>query len=348
MKDTNKNVYQQNKKFFLDTITSNSDFSRLIIFFVMFVTVAILQRNFFRYQSIVRMINGFTPLVLLAMGQAVVMLSGSFDLSIGTALSLLTCVLTSVMKEGVPVTGFYALVIAFVVAMVIGIINGIAVGYLRVPPIIATFATLYIWFGIALFLRPTPGGESVDWFKIFYNVRYLKNLPNIVRQIGLILPPALILLIIGILFWWFISKTKIARYIYAVGGNEESAYESGINTAKVQLQAFMINSVYIFLAALFFVGQNQSGDARMGNPLMLKSIAAAIIGGIALTGGRGNIYYAIVGALIFNFISKIIFFANIPNAYQTLFAGVIIIVTIAASQIYMLYSSKTIRESKIG
>jgi ribose transport system permease protein len=331
----------------LKRLIANPDFSRLLILILMFTLTAVLQRNFFAMKSIVRNINSFTPLILLTMGQAVVILSGGLDLSVGTALSLMTCVLTSVMKEGVPITGLYALVVTFAVAMAIGMINGVGIGYLRIPPVIVTFATSFIWLGIALFLRPTPGGETVEWFQAFYKIRNIEAAPPLLKAFGEIIAPALILVLIGCLLWWVISRTKTGRYIYAVGSNSQSAYETGINTAWVQMRACMINSVFIFLAALFFVGQNGSGDARMGDPLTLKAIAAAVVGGIALTGGRGSVYFALIGALIFSFVSKIIFFANIPNAYQTLFGGVIVIVAIAGSQIYTLSSRRAMEESKL-
>jgi ribose transport system permease protein len=331
----------------LKRLISNPDFSRLLILILMFVLTAVLQRNFFAMRSIVRNIDSFMPLILMTMGQAVVIISGGLDLSVGTALSLLTCVLTSVMREGVPITGLYALAVTFAVAMAIGAINGVGIGYLRIPPVIVTFATSFIWLGIALFLRPTPGGETVGWFQAFYRIRNIETAPAFLKAFGEILPPSLILILIGCLVWWIVSRTRTGRYIYAVGGNSQSAYETGINTAWVQMKACMINSVFIFLTALFFVGQNGSGDARMGDPLTLKAIAAAVVGGIALTGGRGSVYFALIGALIFSFVSKIIFFANIPNAYQTLFGGLIVIIAIAASQIYTLSSRRTGQESKL-
>ncbi|MBR0599258.1 ABC transporter permease [Sinanaerobacter chloroacetimidivorans] len=327
-------------------IVLKQEFSSMLILLVMFAVTAILQDNFFERGSVVRNINAFVPLILLAMGQAVVIISGGLDLSAGAALSLLTCVLTYIMKQDSPVTGAYALVIAFAVAVLIGVINGIGIGYLRIPPVIITFATSYIWLGAALFIRPTPGGESVKWFKIFYDAKAAEGVPGFVQAIGSVLQPALGLLIVGCLFWYFISKTKTGRYIYAVGSNNDSAYSTGINTAKVQMMACIINSVFIFLAALFFVGQNQSGDARMGDPMTLKAIAAAVVGGIALTGGRGSVYMAIVGALILSFVNKIIFFANIPNAYQTLVSGLIIIVAISGSMAYSHINKKAMLKEK--
>lgn len=318
------------------------EYSNLLILIIMFTITAILQKNFFEVKAIVRNINAFMPLILLTMGGTVVIISGGLDLSAGSALSLFTCVLTTVMKKNDPVTGIYALFITFGVAILVGVVNGIGIGYLRIPPVIVTFATSYMWLGIALFLRPTPGGETVDWFKGFYNLNAVQGAPEILKKFGNYIPPAFILILIACFLWFIISKTKTGRYIYAVGSNNDSAYVSGINTAKIQLMACIINSVFIFLAALFFVGQNQSGDARMGDPLTLRAIASAVVGGIALTGGRGSVYFALVGALIMSFVSKIIFFANIPNAYQTLVSGLIVIIAIAGPIAYTLYSKERV------
>lgn len=324
----------------LKKIFFRQELSSMLMLLVMFVITAILQDNFFEHASVARNINAFAPLILLAMGQAVVIVSGALDLSAGTALSLLTCVLTYVMKQDSPVTGIYAIIIAFLVAVLIGVINGIGIGYLRIPPVILTFATSYIWLGAALFIRPTPGGESVKWFKIFYDAKSAEGVPEFIKGIGSVIQPALVLVLVGCLIWYFISKTKTGRYIYAVGSSNDSAYATGINTAKVQMMACITNSIFIFLAALFFVGQNQSGDARMGDPMTLKAIAAVVVGGIALTGGRGSVFLAIVGALILSFVNKIIFFANIPNAYQTLVSGLIIIVAISGSMAYSHINKK--------
>lgn len=328
-------------------IALKQEFSSILILLVMFIITAVLQKNFFEHSSIVRNINAFAPLILLAMGQAVVIISGGLDLSAGAALSLMTCVLTYIMKQDDPVSGVYAIIVTFIVAVLIGVINGIGLGYLRIPPVIVTFATSYIWLGTALFIRPTPGGESVKWFKVFYDAKNAEGVPAFVNALGAVIQPALVLVLVGCLIWFLISRTKTGRYIYAVGSSNDSAYSTGINTAKVQMKACIINSIFIFLAALFFVGQNQSGDARMGDPMTLKAIAAAVVGGIVLTGGRGSVYMAIVGALILSFVSKIIFFANVPNAYQTLVSGLIIIIAIASSMAYSRLNKKAmLKESE--
>lgn len=307
---------------------------------VMVVVAAILQKNFFRHESMLLTIDAFSPLILLTMGQAVVMVSGSFDLSSGAALSLYTCVLTYVMKTHDPVTGVYALVLTFIVAVITGLINGFGAGYLRISSVVVTFATSFVWLGVGLFLRPTPGGESVNWFNVFYDFGSVNGMPAFLQTFSTYVPPVLLLVIIACIIWFIVSRTKTGRYLYAVGGNEESAYRSGINTARIQITAYVLNSVFIFLAALFFVGQNQSGDARFGDPFTLRTIAAAVVGGIALTGGRGSIYFAIVGALIIDLVNKIIFFANVSYAYGTFVAGLIVIIAIAGSQLYSSYGRR--------
>jgi ribose transport system permease protein len=331
----------------LGRIIGKSEFSRLVILAAMFTLTAVLQRNFFETKAIVRNINAFMPLILMTMGQAVVIIAGGLDLSAGTALSLLTCVLTTVMKKSDPLTGVYALAAAFAVAMAIGVINGVGIGYLRIPPVIITFATSYLWLGTGLFLRPVPGGEAVDWFRAFYNAGLVEGVPAWLKAAGAVFPPALVLILIGCALWLIVARTRTGRYLYAVGGNNESAYVSGINTAAVQMRACLINSAFIFLTALFFVGQNQSGDARMGDPLTLRAIASAVVGGIALAGGRGSVFSALVGALIISFVNKIIFFANIPNAFQPLFGGLIVVVAIAGSQAYALSGKRSAEAGRL-
>lgn len=334
------NSVNQSKSSTIKRLLRKPEFSSLLIFAIMFILTAIMQNNFFARASIMRNINAFAPLILLTMGQAVVIISGALDLSAGASLSLMTCILTFVMKTDQPMTGITAIIITFAAALVIGLINGFGAGVLRIPPVILTFATSYMWLGIALFLRPTPGGETVEWFKAFYDFKSIANASPALVKFGTYVSPALFLIIIGCLIWFFVSKTRTGRYFYAVGSNGDGAYETGINPATVQIKAYVMNAVYIFLTSLFFVGQNLSGDARMGDPMTLKAIAAAVVGGIALSGGKGSVYFALVGALIMELVNKIIFFADIPNAFQTLVSGLIVILAIASSTMYSRVSQK--------
>jgi ribose transport system permease protein len=214
---------------------TNPEFSSLVILLLMIIITASFQQNFFEQKSIVRTINAFLPLILMTMGQAVVIISGGIDLSAGTALSLMTVVLTTIMKKDDPITGLYAIVITYIVAVLIGLINGLGIGYLRLPPVIITYATSYIWLGIALFIRPTPGGTTTEWFRLFYDFNAVSAIPPYIKEFGKTIPPSLILILIGCVAWFIFSKTRICRYIYAVGSNNDSADASGRNTAWTQV-----------------------------------------------------------------------------------------------------------------
>ena len=314
----------------------------IFIFIAMIVIVTSMQHNFFEPSSLKNSINSFAPLILMAMGQAIVLVSGGLDLSSGTSMALLLCVLTKVMKKDDPVSGVWALLITAGVMVGIGLVNGAAVGYLKLPPIIATFATSYIWLGISLFIRPTPGGESVNWMRAFFDFSAVDSMPAGLKSLGSVLPTAVWLIVAGCIIWYIISRTRTGRYMYAVGSNRITSYQSGINTARIQTLAYIINAFFLFMCALFFAAQNQAGSARIGDPLTLQCIAAAVVGGIALNGGRGSVFMAIIGAVIMSLVSKIIFFADIPSAYQTLVSGVIIIVAIASSAIYSAVNEKAV------
>jgi len=315
-------------------IAQKPELATIMILLVLLILNIIVQGNFFEVDSIRSIINSIGPLALLAIGQAIVLISGGIDLSTGSAMSLMLCIMTKIMVASQPITGVYALLIVIPVAIAIGLLNGIAVGYLRLPPVIATFATSFLWVGIALFVTPSAGGQAVNWFKIFYDIRKIEGVSGVLTTFGKAVPSVLILVIIGCAVWFIVSRTKLGRHMYAVGSNNDNAYATGISTARVQMYAYLLNSLFILMAALFYAGQNGAGSAHVGDAMTLRAIAAAIIGGVALTGGRGNIYAAIAGAAIMYFVNQIIFFSNISSAYQTLFNGVIVILAVASSYIF--------------
>ncbi|MEA4853964.1 MAG: ABC transporter permease [Christensenella sp.] len=318
------------------------EFATLIIFIAMIAIVAILQGNFFDPSSLRNSVISWTPLILLSLGQAIVIIAGGLDLSAGPAMAFMMCVMASIMKKDDPASGGTALLVGIVVMLVVGLVNGLSVGYLKLPPLIATFATSYIWLGASLFIMPTPGGECANWMRIFYSFDSVTGMPEALKAFGSAIPTGVLLIIAAVIIWYCVSRTKTGRYIYAVGSDRTTAFQSGINTAKVQTMAYMLNSLFIFFCALFMVAQNQAGSARIGDPLTLQCVAAAVVGGIALTGGRGNVFMAIVGAIIMSLVSKLIYVANIESAYQSLVSGIIIIAAIASSTIYTTINEKAL------
>ena len=325
--------------FDIRSIVSKPEFATVAIFIAMLTATAILQHEFFSMRVMRSNINVFTPLVLLTIGQSVVIISGGLDLSSGNALALMLCFMTRFMDRNYPATGIYALLICMIIAFAAGLLNGIAVGYLRLPAVIATFANSYIFLGAAMFLMPMPGGQVAPWFPAIFDLRVIEGLPTFLQE----LPPSIFMIILACFIWFFISRTRTGRYIYAVGSHNQNAYDSGINAPKIQTIAYIFNAYCIFLCAVFFAAQNGSGSALIGDGgLTIQSIAAAVIGGIAISGGRGSVYMGVIGAIIISLVSRLIFLLRIPNAFQTLASGVIVILAISLSALYVALRKRSL------
>ncbi|MEH7387906.1 ABC transporter permease [Bacillus sp. JJ1521] len=295
----------------------------LLSVFTVFIAVilvnAFLQPNFFSLNVFKSNLASFTPLVLASMAQAVVILVGRIDLSIGTAITLATVIMASVMSDSL-ISILVGIFIAALAILAVSILNGFTIGYLRLPAIISTFAVSSICYGVALVIMPQPGGYIPY---VFYQIYQ--------SSILYILPSSLLIIILGLVIWSFIKKRKIYRYIYAVGGDEQSSFANGIDIRKVKLIAFIISGIFILLTALVVAAQTSTGDANIGKAFTLNSIAAVVIGGISLRGGKGHLIGAVIGALTIGFISNIIFFANISSFYQDLIKGLIIIFALSFS-----------------
>ncbi len=270
------------------------------------------QDNFFSSRIMRSNLMAFTPLILASMAQAIIILSGSVDFSIGYALSLFTC-LTAVLMTDTNVLPVVLLGCAVVFAGS-GVMNGFFVGRLKMSPLITTFATMTLFWGISQTILPMAGGYVPRFFYKVYRTKVFDFLPF----------PALILLA-ALVVWLIISKTSLYRHIYAVGSNEEGAYASGISVGRVRFMAHVTASIFIALAGICLLMSMASGDFRVGQEYALNSVAAVIIGGIALTGGKGNIRGAVFGAVILGLVNNIIFFAKISPFHQGFTKGVVIV-----------------------
>jgi ribose transport system permease protein len=305
--------------------SQSPEFPSAIILVTVILLNALLQKNFFAINVIQVNLLTFTPLILISIGQAIIILSGGIDLSVGTQVSLINVILAVMMRNAgdnraavIP-----AMLVAFLTALGMGFVNGFAAGYLFLAPMIATFATSAIWFGIALLILPSPGGFIPDWLVQGFSWKF-----------SLISTP-LIVIVLAYLFWvLIIKKRSLGRHIYAVGSNEAAAFANGIDTNQVKVLSYMLGSFFVLLGAFAITFQSASGDARLGASYTLTSIAAVVVGGISLKGGTGNVIGAVIGAIVLNMVINLIYFANVPSEYQEFTKGAIIIVALAMAVIY--------------
>jgi ribose transport system permease protein len=297
-------------------LLQNSSFPSFLMLVLLVAVNAILQPNFFSYQVFRINFLTFTPLILVSLAQATVILVGAVDLSLGAGISLVTTVMASLMGDSV-VSIVLVVLLGVGVAVFLSFFNGFFIGVVGPPPLIMTFATSTIWFGAALLLMPHPGGYIPEAYYGLYTA-----------SIGGFLPAPVAVLIVAMLFCLLLGRLRAFRHLYAVGGNEKAARASGINVTWTKIFAFLVSGVFVAMAALCVVGQTATGDARSGQGFTLNSVAAAVIGGIAFSGGKGNYLGAAMGGIILGLLINIIYFANITSFYQEFMKGVIIIVAL--------------------
>ena len=245
--------------------------------------------------------SGALPLALVAMGQVNALMVGGFDVSVGALMTLVVVV----ASKGLLTTGgsWYVFVLGSIalvaLGVTVGVVNAFLIRRVRLPSIIATLATLSVMQGMSLVLRPVPGGE------IDSNI-----LDKLNTSIGFV-PYAFIGVVVLAVIWdLWLYRTAGGLTVRAVGSDEESSRRIGVPSEGINWRAFITCSLMATIAGFFLVAQVGIGDARVGSGFALTSIAAAVLGGASLLGGKGSFVGAVVGAL---FLSLIINILPLPN-----------------------------------
>jgi ribose transport system permease protein len=276
------------------------------------------QPTFFTRFSITSNFTTFAPLVLMALAQAVIIIGGGIDLSIGANLALSAVTALTVMNND-PSRIWLGILTAVVVGSLCGLLNGFIVAYVRLQPLITTIATSSIFYGLARVVLPTPGGLVPSVITQGY------------RQATFGIPNALWLTLAAIALYVILSRTKLMRHIRAVGGDREAAYTSLIPVSRIQLSSFVLGGAFMGLAAMLVLANTGAGDPFIGGFAAMNSIAAVVLGGIALSGGRGSPLGAIAGVFILGIANNVIAFIGVPTSFRQLTSGLVIIAALALS-----------------
>ena len=290
-------------------------FTAFLVFAVMFLLFAVQQQNGLSVNVLTSLSNKGIVLALVAMAQTLVVLTGGFDLSAGMILTMASC-LASVIVNGSPGQIALGTLGVLMSGLLAGAVNATIVVLGRIQPIIATLATGAIYFGIALLLRPSPGGEVSE------------DLSNALTY-DLSGIPTTFLILVGILafVWWPFRNSVIGRGCYAVGSAEGAAYMSGLAIGRSRFAAYSLAGLLAAAGGLVLSLISLSGEASasQGGFYTLNSIAAVAIGGTSLFGGSGGMIGSILGAFILRTISDLLFVFNAPALWQPLFQGFILL-----------------------
>jgi ribose transport system permease protein len=294
--------------------------SAIIIYLVLLAMICVLgviSPNFLSPALIGNLFITALPLVFAAIAQTVIVLIKGIDLSLGSIISLVMCVAASLMQDSA-----LSIVTVFLLCIAIGVaaevINGLFVVYARLQSIIVTLATSLIFGGVALYVMPQPGGYVPE-----------SLLTILSGSVGPIPNSAIILIACLVFIWLPVRKSRFGIGWYAVGGNESGAYFSGVNVNLAKMSAFVVAGVFAALSGVVLAAQTLTGDAAMGAPYTLNSIAACVLGGASLAGGIGGAVGTVGGAFVLTIFVDVLFFFKVSAYFQYVFSGAIVIVALA-------------------
>jgi ribose transport system permease protein len=294
------------------------------------IIFAILSENFLTARNLINVARQSTYLVIVTMGQMLALLTGGFDLSVGTILALSSVVgamamaaMNSAFPDSVALVIFVGLMAGFFAGMSIGVINGIGVSVFNVNPFMMTLGMASVGFGVALYLT---GGVPVYGMPEAFS-----DVFGFGRFIG-IPTPVLITGGLIIVMYFLVNWTKIGRYFYSVGGNIKASSLSGIHTKYVLFLAYIFCSSLATISGLLLTARLETGEANIGVSMPLESIAACVIGGVSLRGGVGRVENVVLGALFIGLIQNGMNLARIESYLQTVVIGILLIFAVASDQ----------------
>ena len=300
--------------------------SPLIALALSVIVFAILAPAFRTPHNMSLVLQQASVLAAVSAGQALVVLSGGVDLSVGVVMVLSTLVMGKLVVDA-HAPGLLALLVGLVIGGVAGCVNGYFVAYLKMNPFIITLATLSI-FGAMVVL--VSGGTSIDAeiFGAFLNWTATASRTGAFTVTAGMIVVVAIYLALG----YALDQTAWGVRIYAVGNDAEAASLVGIRVARVKFSAYVVAGVIVALAGWVLIGRIGGADPQSGATVNLDSITAVVIGGISPAGGRGSIFGAVFGAVIVTVLRNGLFLVGVDALYQDLAVGVLIVVAVGLDQ----------------
>jgi ribose transport system permease protein len=278
------------------------------------VMLGVLEPNSLTVSAETRIVDISIVLILVGIGQTFVMLTGGIDLSVGGLISLVTAIAATRMTSARDAWVWMALLVAL--GWLPGLLNGLLIVYGRLQPFIVTLGTWFILGGLALVVLPSAGGTvngAIGWVAS----GSILGLGNSIW----------ITLLAGAVSWW-ILQTRTGLEMIAIGSDREAAHQSGVPVRRITVLTYCLCSEFATLAGVVLVAGSLSGDPIGGDTYILMSVAAAVIGGTSLFGGRGTTIGTIVGALVLSYLLSVVFALEVPSQWSLIASGALLVISL--------------------
>jgi len=307
----------------------------VLVFIALFTGIR--QPTFFSSGNLVNVIMNVAPRFIVACGVSGCLITKGTDLSAGRMVGLSACIAGTLLQKAdysgkffpnLPDFGAWwilvVLLICVAVCMLFGFINGLVVSYLQVPAFIATLGMQLIVYGVCLvYTDATPiGGYRSDYTEVAKQLRFSEGMPGIPYLF-------LIALVVGAIIWFVYNQMTHGKYMYAIGGNEQAAEVSGVNTKKTKIIIYVTAAALYALGGFLFGAKSGGSSVNMGQGYELEAIAACTIGGVSVNGGIGRVSGVLIGVLVFEVLKTCMQYLGVNTNYQYIVQGIVLVTAIA-------------------
>lgn len=301
---------------------NKSEFVLLIFITLIFVVSPLFSDVFLDIDNLMNLLRQSSFLVIVSIGMGLVILLGGIDLSIGAVMQLVGLCTILILGAGVP--AWAALIIALLMGAGLGMINGVLTVFGRLQPFIATLATAAIMTGIVMTYTE---GNSVTASGIDPAFKYIGG-----GYVGIVPIPAIVMMVIAVLFWWIMSKTTYGRYVYATGSNKMAAHNAGVRTKTIEISVYALSGTLAALSGFLYFARiasfQPSTAATGGSAVEIMAIAAVVIGGGRLAGGKGTVVGAVLGAMVSSILLNFLVLLDMGIWFQRFLLGLVIVVVV--------------------
>ncbi|MBC8448711.1 MAG: ABC transporter permease [Chloroflexi bacterium] len=304
----------------LRRLTRSIDVQQLGIIFVLIaliIIMGVISPVFLSGRNIRNILQQVSTIGILAMGSTVLMISGGIDLSVGSIVSVAAVVMGTMIKAGSPAE--LAILVGLLIGCGIGLINGVLAAYTKAHPFILTLGTMTLFQGVAIIITEgfpiTDLGRRFEWI-------------GGARIGGQIPVSVIVLLVVMLVCHALLRYLRLGRLAYAIGGNEYTTFLAGIPVRRYKILFYVICGFFAGLGSVVLASRISSAIPNMGADYTLQAIGAAVIGGVPLTGGRGNVWGTFTGVLLLGVIANGLNLMHVDASWQYVLTGVIIIIAV--------------------
>lgn len=302
-----------------NTMKYMSELTTVIALIILMAVITIINSNFLTANNLLNLLLQVTSNALIAFGMTFVILTGGIDLSVGSILALSSALTAGLLGSGMPVT--LAILISLILGCILGMMNGLLISYGKLAQFIVTLATMTIFRGATLVYtngNPITKGLSDTFLFQFLGQGYIVGIPF----------PVIIMFIVFIVLYVLLHKTAFGKSVYAIGGNEKAAYISGVKLNKVKIIIYSISGMMASISGLIITSRLSSAQPTAGASYEMDAIAAVVLGGTSLSGGKGRILGTLIGALIIGVLNNGLNIIGVSAFWQQVVKGVVILIAV--------------------